>query len=85
MMSIDDQIQKYEALAAAVTSSLKAYRAYYDGLLNICFNDDGTAKTLQIDVQGEIIDYPMALLTEFPEPPRIDQITIASKDDVKSD
>ncbi len=84
-MNIDNQIQKYEVLATAVTSSLKAYRAYYDGLLNICLNDDGTAKTLQIDVQGEIINYPMALLTEFPEPPWIDQITIASKDDVKSD
>ena len=78
----DNLIQKYNVLSASIKSSLESYKTYYSSILDIFFNDDGKAKTVEIEVEGKVIDIPLACVADFPEPPRIEQIKIVRKEDL---
>ncbi len=73
---------KYYALSAAIESSLKSYRAYYDGVLKLLFNDDGTMKTSKyVDKKnGDILEVPLAAILEYPKLMQISNIHLKSDD-----
>lgn len=74
---IEQLTKKYQILASAIDTSLKAYQRYYEGIREIFFNKDGSLKMVDgKDNDGNIIKVPVISVVEFPKLVQINDIII---------
>lgn len=79
--NVDEDIKKHKILATLIRHTLQAHIKYYHGIMELYFNEDQTAKTVSIDIDGKPTELPLICLVELPKIPHLEQITLELKPD----